>query len=362
MQFSAKCKEHLDSCRFCWMCRHICPVGNATGQERNTSRARALGLSLVARDAVPYSEDIINNVYECAMCSACVKECVTGWDPVMFTKEARLVAALEGKLPDYVLDLLQNLSENGNPYGKEDESIAALAATLPKDADTLLFLGADARAKYPEGAKNAVALLQKAGVKFTVLAEEPNSGYAWDFLIGAANETKQAMEACASVLNNYKTVICYDACDAKEMNREYKEWGIDCQAKAVSFPAYVAGLIAEGKLAVKKTDASFTPQDSHLLARELEEIQPMRDILSACGNIQEMLLWGKDTMLAGNLLMETYLPGVMAQVATDRWTNALNMNAKTVVTASVAEYLMLKKTCPANAEVKTIEEVVLQCL
>ena len=73
MKFSRKSTEHLDACRFCWMCRHICPIGNATGQERNTARARALGLSLVARGAVEYSEDIINNVYECALCGACVK-------------------------------------------------------------------------------------------------------------------------------------------------------------------------------------------------------------------------------------------------------------------------------------------------
>ena len=64
MQFSQKAKEHIDSCRFCWMCHHVCPIGNATGLERNTARARALGLSLVARDAIEYSEDIINNVYD----------------------------------------------------------------------------------------------------------------------------------------------------------------------------------------------------------------------------------------------------------------------------------------------------------
>ena len=49
MNMSDKCKTHVDSCRFCWMCHHICPIGNATGLERNTARARALGLSLVNR-------------------------------------------------------------------------------------------------------------------------------------------------------------------------------------------------------------------------------------------------------------------------------------------------------------------------
>ena len=119
MNFSQKAKEHIDSCRFCWMCHHVCPVGNATGLERNTARARALGLSLVARGAVEYSEDIINNVYECTLCGGCMTDCVTGWDPVMFAKEARLGAALDGKLPEYVLKMINNLTEKGSIYGAE---------------------------------------------------------------------------------------------------------------------------------------------------------------------------------------------------------------------------------------------------
>ena len=37
------------------------------------------------------------------------------------------------------------------------------------------------------------------------------------------------------------------------------------------------------------------------------------------------------------------------------------MNAETVVTASVADYEMLKATKPENIDLKTIEEVVLGC-
>ena len=132
MQFTEKSKEHIDSCRFCWMCHHVCPIGNATGLERNTARARALGLSLVARDAVEYSDDIINNVYECSLCGGCMTDCVTGWDPIMFTKEARLGAALDGKLPQYVMDMITNLTEKGNIYGADkNPNIPVCAARVP---------------------------------------------------------------------------------------------------------------------------------------------------------------------------------------------------------------------------------------
>lgn len=116
MNISEKSKKHIDSCRFCWMCRHICPIGNATGLERNTARARALSLSMVYRGAEKL-EDMADNLFECALCGACVKECVTGWDPVSFTVEAKTQAGLSGALPAYILKLVENFQKYGNVYG-----------------------------------------------------------------------------------------------------------------------------------------------------------------------------------------------------------------------------------------------------
>ena len=85
MQVSQKSKETFDACRFCWMCHHICPIGNATGHERNTARARALSLSLVERGGLALDEEVSANLYECALCSGCAHDCITGWDPTGFT-------------------------------------------------------------------------------------------------------------------------------------------------------------------------------------------------------------------------------------------------------------------------------------
>ncbi len=356
MQFTKKSKENIDSCRFCWMCHHVCPIGNATGLERNTARARALGLSLVARDAVEYSDDIINNVYECSLCGGCMTDCVTGWDPVMFTREARLGAALDGKLPDYVLKMLQSLNDKGNIYGADrNDDIPEI-----NGGDILFFLGEDTRAKGC--AKKAIELLQKAGVDFTLLKDEPNSGYSLDFLIGAAAETKAEMEKCAMILNDYKKVVCYDPADCKVMMREYKEWGVDLKAEVVTFTAFLSELIRDKKLDVKNSGLCFTPQDPPLLARDLEETAPMREILTACGNVKEMLLNKEHTMLAGNLIMNEYMPEVMKAVAKNRWTNAKNAGAKILVTASTAENIILSVTKPEDVELLTVEEAVRRCL
>ena len=75
-----------------------------------------------------------------------------------------------------------------------------------------------------------------------------------------------------------------------------------------------------------------------------------------------MHLHGKETVLAGNLIMYTYMPKVMEAVAKKRWNNAETANAEVLVTASPAEQYLLSKTKPAGIALMKIEEVLLQCL
>ena len=337
-------KKHVDSCRFCWMCRHICPIGNATGLERNTSRARALGLSLVNRGTFTLSE-VIDNIYECACCGACTKECVTGWDPVMFTKEARLDGVLEGVLPEYINNLVDKCLETGNAYGavEIDASLKATVVAHAQKADTLLFLGVDALYKVPEAAIKAIKVLEKAGVEFSVLEKEPASGQQLEYLISAANETKQQMLACAAAINAYDKVVVFDPQDAKVFKREYKEWGVELSAEVVTFTSFLAEILEKGSLEAKNSGKNVVYQDPFQLSRDLEETEEPRKVISAYAVCNEMLCCGKDTMWAGNLLMKEWMPDVILRVAADRINNAKGVGADTIVTASVSEYASLRR-------------------
>ncbi|MEE1245071.1 MAG: (Fe-S)-binding protein [Acutalibacteraceae bacterium] len=359
MIMSEKCKQHVDSCRFCWMCHHICPIGNATGQERNTARARALGISLVNREAIDLSE-IMDNIYECCTCGACVHDCVTGWDPVMFTKETRLQAALEGKLPEYIMTLVSNCLETGNAYGKT-EICNCLAEAIRAHADkkdTLLFLGVDAKFMACEQANKAIKVLDKAGVDFSVLENEPASGVQLDFLIGAANETKAQMEVCAKALGEYKTVVVYDPNDAKAIKQLYKEYGIEVAADVVTYTSFVACLIKYGKLEAKNSGKAVVFQDPYQLSRDLEETEEAREIVKAYAKLDEMLLNRAETVWAGNILMAQYMPEVVKLVAKRRIFNATSVGAKTIVTACVAEYVSLKAVAE-DVEIISLEDLIL---
>ena len=359
MIMSEKCKQHVDSCRFCWMCHHICPIGNATGQERNTARARALGISLVNREAMGL-EEIMDNIYECCTCGACVHGCTTGWKPVMFTKETRLQAALDGKTPDYIAALVSNCLETGNAYGKTEicSDLAAAVKAHSAKKDTLLLLGVDAKYMVCEQALKAIKVLEKAGVEFPVLDSEPASGAQLDFLIGAANETKEQMVACAKALGEYKTVVVYDPDDAKAIKQTYKEYGIDVAADVVTYTSFVAGLVKDGKLAAKNSGKAVVFQDPYQLARDLEETEEAREVVKAYANLSEMLLNRGETVWAGNILMAQYMPKVINKVAERRIFNATSIGANAIVTVSVAEYASLKAVAK-DVEILSLEDLIL---
>lgn len=361
MNLSEKSRTHIDQCRFCWMCRHICPVGNATGQERNTARARALGLSLVVRGAMEL-KDVVDNLYECACCGACVKECVTGWDPVSFTKDARLQALLDGVTPEYITKLIDNCIDRGNAYGAvvTDEALRDAMAHHSAKTDLLLFLGTDARTQVPAAAVNAIRLMEKLNVPFTVLADEPESGSQLDFLTGASDETRRQMTECANAIDGYADVIAFDPADAKVMLREYKEWQIPCHANVHTFTAFLAAQVQSGALKLAQTGRAVTYQDPFQLARDLAETDAPRALISACAELHEMLLNRKDTMWAGNILMAQYIPLTIQKVAADRIENALGVGQHTIVTASVSEYAALKAVPQTDVTVLSLEELLLE--
>ena len=356
MNITEKAKKIADSCRFCWMCRHICPIGNATGQERNTARARSLGVSLVVRGATELKE-IADNIYECTLCGACTNNCMTGWDPKVFIQEVKTEIVLNGETPAYITALLEKYQETGNVYGAT--ACQCLDGLYSTDSKTLLFVGQDALYKSPESVKNAVAVLNEAGVKVSLTKEQDSGATLW-FLTGKTQETQNAAKKCAERLNAYETVVVYDPVDLKLMLHEYKEWGIEIKAKVIGFNEYLLSLIESGKINLKKSANEYSLQDNYAYARELDDSQTGRKLIEKVGVVKDMLLVGKEANLAGQLIMSEYMPNVMEQVAKDRWTNAINMECKTVVTENPAEYVALKATRPDGYRVITVEEMIME--
>ena len=356
MNITNRAKEIVDNCRFCWMCRHICPIGNATGHERNTARARAFAISMVERGVTELSE-VSDNIYECTLCGACTNNCVTGFDPKVFIQEVKTEIIMQGVAPSYIMKLIETYSATGNVYGAEAPEM--LGKFYKEGNDTLFFAGQDAYYKTPETLVSVFKLFDKAGVKLD-FGKEQDSGAALWFLSGKTEETRSAANKLAGVLNGYKTVVVYDPVDLKLMLHEYKEWGIELSCKLVSFNEYLLSLIESGALKVKKSKKEYSLQDNYAYSRELDDSETGRRLIDKVGVSKDMLLIGKEANLAGMMIMSEYMPDVMTEVAKNRWINAVNMDAKTLVTENPAEYAALKATAPEGCRAISIEEMILE--
>lgn len=363
MRLRANEQKIVDACRFCWMCRHVCPVGNATGQERNNARARALSLSLLSRGQ-SLTRDQVENIYECALCGACTGDCATGFDPTRFVKAARAEAAAEGLTPGPVVRILERMKRSGNPYGA-----VALApvleeeiSSLPSKAPILLYLGSSARYQTPEAAVTAIRLLKKAKVDFTVMRDEPDSGLYKVNLLGPVAEAREDLVRAAELINSTgaETLVAYSPSSAKAFLRDYPELNVPLFPQIRTFTSYLNTLIQKGALVPTKGEISVTYHDPCALSRDLEEVDCAREILGACGLLSEMFLHGKDTSCCGSGLMDLYAPQITEQTSTARWSDAQRTGAQVLVTACPSCYTVFAKTKPEGMRLCSIETVLFE--
>ncbi len=357
MKISEKARQHAESCRFCWMCRHVCPVGNADGQERNNARARALMVSYVVRGTEKL-EDIADNIYECTLCGACTNNCKTGWDPKIFIQEVKSQIVLEGKAPAYIQELLEKYAQKGTIFAGNPEKLYKNNAS----GKVLLLTGQAAVYKDEKSVEKALELLRKGQVDVALNKQADDTGFILWFLTGKTSETVEQARRCAEVLNQYERVIVYNPVDLSLMLHEWKEWGIQVKAKIVGFNEELLALVKAGKLKVKKSKNQYALQDNYAYARELDDEQSGRKLIDLVGERQEMLLIGKEANLAGHLIMNEYMPQTMALIADNRWVNAKNMNCHTLVTENPDEHVLLAKTAPKGYKVITVEEMILENL
>lgn len=103
-------KENLEKCIKCGMCKSLCPVFKILREEAYSPRGKAILLS----------DDIYDKiVFQCNLCRACEKKCPLGikvWDSIQKSRE---VLVLQGKELKENKEMIKNIRETGNPFGKD---------------------------------------------------------------------------------------------------------------------------------------------------------------------------------------------------------------------------------------------------
>lgn len=337
--------HHAEKCRFCWMCRHLCPVEHQTGREVNTPRAKGLLLSMVSKGTQHFDKDVAQAMYECLLCDACTNDCATGYQPPLFIRQARTEAVVSELAPKAVMDLIANIDRTGNLYGMDKPSFGQ------NGTDVLVYIGEIAAMQTPDMAKNFLALLKKAGVSARVLAQEPASGFLLGDLMGYTEEVRQQAMACAKALNEAKLpVVVLDSYDAEIMTQKYPEWGCEITAGVTTATAFVAKLLEKKKLSAKAALGTLGAcHDDDRLARTFHEFAPVRSMAKAAGyELTEMFNHEKLAKSCGTAVAYGYMPEMVTRIASGRWDDLTRTDAKAMLVACPETWLCFNLCVPED--------------
>ena len=100
----------VDKCIECGMCKSLCPVFKIIREESISPRGKAKMLKKEIYDKI---------VYECSLCKACEVKCPANVKLCDAFRKARLVLVEHNKETKENKEMIKNIREYGNPFGKD---------------------------------------------------------------------------------------------------------------------------------------------------------------------------------------------------------------------------------------------------
>jgi Fe-S oxidoreductase len=161
-----------EGCRYCLMCRHVCPVTRVTYNEATSPHGWALEIASVRRGLLDWNAETADLLYQCADCGLCQSFCATDQPLPQAIVAARAEVVAGGWAPVAVAEVEAALRRWGHPYGAAAEGPEE---TTP--AETALFVGAAAWHRERDNLHAARRLLDRAGFAHGQAAVGRSSGY-----------------------------------------------------------------------------------------------------------------------------------------------------------------------------------------
>lgn len=109
LELSEDLANQLELCSYCGLCKHNCPVFRVLLNESYSPRGKSILLKKKMLDEI---------FYVCALCRACEESCPAGVKLPDMIRAAREELARNGMAPDETKEMMKNIREHGNPFGK----------------------------------------------------------------------------------------------------------------------------------------------------------------------------------------------------------------------------------------------------
>lgn len=240
-----------ERCRYCLMCRHVCPVTHVTRNEVTSPHGWALLIASTRRGLAEWDQETVGILYHCADCGMCRAHCVTDQPLPLAINASRAEVVAQGTAPAKVYELRQKFQQWGNAY------VETAPTPVSGKGQTALLVGPVAHHFQRSTLEAAQKLLAAAGVAAVPIAQGRESPYMANTM-GLIEEARQLAQATLAEIAavGAKRVLVLSPGDVYSFQTLLEALGLAWPAgvELVEVTTFIAEQLAAGKLAFNPTD------------------------------------------------------------------------------------------------------------
>ena len=351
--------ETLKACRYCSMCRHVCTSGNISYHESDYPRGRALILDKILEGRIEYSPDLVNTIYNCCLCGVCWANCEGGFKPHEFIKSARMDIVDQDKTPQEVAELTGKLIEGRNPYRGPDKIFKG----KEEQAEVLYYMGDFIKFNDHSIADSVLSILEKAGIKHTILENEPSDGKILN-LLGFRDEAKKKAEKLNKRIIdlNPDIILVSDPISYDGFKNDFGSFDLELKPEILHISEYIDYLLNKKRLKLKQVKKKVTLADSEFLGRFNKVFDAPRKVIKAItgDDIIEMKDSREKALATGEaaFIFNGVISGILDRLGSRICKEANDIGAEVIITLSGISKSGLKKC--KGLEVFEISEFICQ--
>jgi heterodisulfide reductase subunit D len=271
--------QTTEGCRYCLMCRHVCPVTRVTYNESTSPHGWALLIASVRRGQLDWNAETTNLLYQCADCGLCQSFCATDQPLPDAIVAARAEVAASGHAPAAVAELRAALRRWGNPYGASED-----AAEAARGADIALFVGAAAWHRERSSVSAARRLLDAVGFEHAPLAHGRSSGYL-AYTLGLHETARELAQATVAEIERMgcRRLVVLSPEHAHTLGHIYPLLGVPLPAEVevVELTVLLAQMLDDGRLRLRAEPLDLVYHDPCQTPRLKERWHAPRRLLAA---------------------------------------------------------------------------------
>jgi Fe-S oxidoreductase len=271
--------QQVTNCALCAdMCKYSCPTYLAAGNETISPQKIARLIVYEDKGFIEDRQGFSDVVFQSCMCGACKRHCIySDYDLRKFIERGRSIAFKEGLLPREIKKRLETFLKYGNPQGERH--------LIQKGSGTIGYFISCSAYKDNDLLKAMDRILSESKEKVQQFGGADVCCGAPLYYAGDIDGFKKVARKLKRDIEErgLKKVITMCPNCLKMMGEIYPQIGVKLNVQLAHTSEFLASLLDEGKIKVKKVKGTATYHDPCILTNDMNITAAPRQVIATLG-------------------------------------------------------------------------------